>query len=120
MEFGNRVRELRHAKGWSLRETAGHVGVGYAYLSRVENKRLLSGDYPSDALIHRLAESLDGDEEELLFLAGRIPERIRKRILKRPEVFGLLADLDDKALNRVMAAVDSGAKKMILKPRKPR
>jgi len=120
MKFGNRVRELRHAKGWSLRETAEHVGVGYAYLSRVENKRLLSGDYPSDALIHRLAESLDGDEEELLFLAERIPERIRKRILKRPEVFGMLADLDDKALDKVMAAANVEGKVRKPHQRKPR
>jgi len=120
MKFGNRVRELRHAKGWSLRETAEHIGVGYAYLSRVENKRLLSGDYPSDALIHRLAESLDGDEEELLFLAGRIPERIRKRILKRPEVFGLLAELDDKTLDDIVASIEGVSAKSVTKPRKPR
>lgn len=109
MKFGNRVRELRHAKGWSLRETAEYVGVGYAYLSRVENQRLLSGDYPSDALIHRIAESLDGDEEELLMLAERVPDRIRLRILERPDVFGALANCDDRTLDKVMGAIVGNA-----------
>lgn len=58
MTFGNRVRELRHAKEWSLRVLAAKVDVGFTYLSRVENERLNFGDYPSDALIHRLADAI--------------------------------------------------------------
>ena len=60
------MRELRQTKGWTLHDLAGKVGVGFTYLSRVENERLNYGDYPSDALIHRLADALDADEEELL------------------------------------------------------
>ena len=69
MTFGQRVRELRHAKEWSLRDLAAKVDVGVTDLSRVENERLNFGDYPSDALIHRLADALEADEEELLILA---------------------------------------------------
>ena len=69
MTFGERVRQLRTAKGLSLRKLAPKVGVGYAYLSRVETGNMTFGDYPSDALIHRLADELDGDEEELLILS---------------------------------------------------
>ena len=89
--FGERVRQLRHAKDWSLRDLAGKVGVGFTYLSRVENEHLNCGDYPSDALIHRLANVLDADEDELLILAKRVPEQIRKRVLQRPDVFRALA-----------------------------
>ena len=64
MTFGERVRQFRHAKDWSLRDLASRVGVGFTYLSRVENERLNFGDYPSDALIHRLADALDADEDE--------------------------------------------------------
>jgi transcriptional regulator with XRE-family HTH domain len=111
MTFGERVRELRHAKGWSLRDLAKQVEVGFTYLSRVENGRLNYGDYPSDGLIHRLADALDADEEELLVLAERIPERIRQRFLERPDVFSKLAELDDKALDQLVAKVDAGPSK---------
>lgn len=111
MTFGERVRELRHAKGWSLRDLAGKVGVGFTYLSRVETGRLNFGDYPSDALIHRLADALDADEDELLVLAERVPERIRQRFLERPKAFARLADLNDKALERVIATLSKKAGK---------
>ncbi len=105
MIFSDRVRSLRKAKGWSLRTLAEKVGVGFTYLSRVENQRLNFGDYPSDALIHRLADALEADEEELLMLAERVPDRIRKRVLQRPEVFGALANCDDETLDYVMRSI---------------
>lgn len=111
MTFGQKVRELRHAKDWSLRDLASKVGVGFTYLSRVENERLNFGDYPSDALIHRLADALDADEDELLILAKRIPQRIKKRVLQRPEVFGALAACDDKTLDKLVGQIKVKAKR---------
>jgi len=105
MTFGERVRELRHRNGWSLKVLAEKVGVGFTYLSRVENGRLNFGDYPSDSLIHRLADALEADEEELIVLAERVPERIRKRVLERPDVFGVLANCDDKTLDKLMETI---------------
>ena len=102
MRFGNRVRELRKAKGLSLRGLAAKVGVGFTYLSRVENEKLEYGDYPSDQLIGKLAKALDADADELLILAKRIPPQIRRRVLERPDAFRKLAELDDEALDRVM------------------
>ncbi len=64
MRFGERVRELRKAKGWSLRDLASKVKVGFTYLSRVENEKLEYGDYPSDPLICKLAKALDADADE--------------------------------------------------------
>jgi len=109
MKFGDRVRALRKAKGWSLRVLAEKVEVGFTYLSRVENERLNFGDYPSDALIHRLAAALEADEEELLILAERVPDRIRKRVIQRPDVFGALANCDDKTLDKVMGTIGGRA-----------
>lgn len=100
-----RVRQLRHAKDWSLRDLAGKVGVGFTYLSRVENERLNFGDYPSDALIHRLADALDADEEELLLLAKRIPEPVKKRVLQRPDAFCAFATCDDATLDKLMVQI---------------
>ena len=81
MRFGERLRELRRARGLTLRGLAARVGVGFTYLSRAENERLLYGDYPSDALIVKLAEALDADADELLILAQKIPPQIKKRVL---------------------------------------
>jgi len=105
MKFGQRVREFRHAKGWSLRDLAEKVDVGFTYLSRVENEHLNFGDYPSDALIHRLSDALECDEEELLMLAQRVPERIRIRVLQRPDVFGALAECDDQTLDKLLGQI---------------
>lgn len=80
MKFGSRIRGLRMAKGMTLRELSPLVGVGYSYLSRIENERLNYGDYPSNTLITKLAEALDADESELLLLAGRVPQPILQRL----------------------------------------
>lgn len=99
--LGEKIRELRKAKGFSLRTLAPMVGVGYSYLSKVENSKLDFGDSPSEALIHRLAETLDGDEDVLLLMAGRIPESISRRILDQPDVFRRLAKCDRATLAAV-------------------
>jgi transcriptional regulator with XRE-family HTH domain len=82
---------------------AGVVGVHFSYLSKIENSKFDFGDAPGEGLILKLAAALDTDE--LLLLAKRIPERIKKRVLERPDVFGRLAALDDAALDRVLAGV---------------
>ncbi len=105
MTFGGRVRELRHAKDWSLRDLAERVCVGFTYLSRVENERLNFGDYPSDALIHRLADALNADEDELRLLAKRVPEPVKERVLQRPDAFRAFATCDDATLDRLMTEI---------------
>jgi transcriptional regulator with XRE-family HTH domain len=111
MTFGMRVRQLRHEKEWSLRDLAANVDVGFTYLSRVENERLNFGDYPSDALIHRLAEDLEADEEELLILAKRIPEPMKKRFLQRPDAFCAFATCDDATLDKLMVEIGQTPRK---------
>lgn len=105
MTFGTKVRQLRHAKGWSLRDLSEKVDVGFTYLSRVENERLNFGDYPGDALIHHLADALEADEGELLLFAKRIPEQIKKRVLQRPDAFLAFATCDDATLDKLMAEI---------------
>ncbi len=68
----------------------------------MENERLNFGDYPSDALIHRLADALEADEEELLILAKRVPEPVKTRFFQRPEVFCAIAKCDDATLDKFM------------------
>ena len=73
MTFGERVRNLRMLKKWTLRDLAPKVGVGFTYISKVENGRLDFGDYPSETLVRKLAEALDADVDELLLLATESP-----------------------------------------------
>lgn len=104
--FGQKVRQLRHAKGLSLRDVAPKVGVGFTYLSKVENGRLDFGEYPSEELIRKLAKALGGDVDELLLLAEKIPDEIRRRVIQRPDAFRKLARLDDRALDRLVAQIE--------------
>jgi transcriptional regulator with XRE-family HTH domain len=120
MKFGERIRQLRQAKGMTLRDLAPLVGVGFTYLSKVENGRLDFGEYPSDGLIRRLAEALEADEEELFVLAERVPDRIRRRVLQRPDAFGKLASLDDKTLDAVLVQIGEAPAKQPLARRKAR
>ena len=39
------------------------------------------------------------------------PDRIRQRVLERPEAFSEIADLDDKALDHLVAQIDRSGKK---------
>lgn len=103
MTFAEKVRAARHAKKIDLRTLAAKVGVHFTYLSKIENAKLDFGEAPGEQLILKLAAALDADADELLLLAHRIPERIRRRVLERPDVFRRLAELDDEALDRVLA-----------------
>jgi len=102
MQFGPKVRELRKAKGFTQRQLADRLGVSFTYVSKVENEKLHFGDYPSEKFIHKLSDVLDADEDELLLLADKVPEAIRRRIRERPEVFRAVAELDDNSMDELM------------------
>lgn len=102
MTLGERIRELRQAKQLTLRDLAAKVGVGFTYISKIENHKLEEGHSPSEKLLHKLAAELDGDEEELLLLAEKVPEPIRKRVCERPEVFRVVAGMNDKEMDQFL------------------
>jgi hypothetical protein len=64
---------------------------------------LLFAQFPSEELIRRLAKALDADEDELLLLAEKVPETIRKRVMERPDAFRKFATLDDATLDGLLA-----------------
>src|SRR3954453_21644395 len=102
MTFGEKIRRLRKALNLSQRDLAGKVKVSFTYISKIENEKLDFGDYPSEELILKLAKVLEADTDELLILAKKIPESVRKRVIQRPDVFRKLADLDDDALDKIL------------------
>lgn len=102
MTLGKRIRELRLAKQLTLRDLAAKVGVGFTYISKIENHKLEEGHSPSEKLIHKLATELGGDGEELLLLAEKVPESIRKRVCERPEVFRVVAGMNDREMDQFL------------------
>lgn len=106
MQFGDRVRELREQFGITQKELAQRLDVSASYVNKVEKGRLQFGDFPSAKFIHRLAAELSADEDELLLLADKVPDGIRKRIRQRPEAFRKFAELDDRTMDRLLGSVD--------------
>lgn len=106
MTFGERIRELRKARNLTLRDVASKVKVSFTYVSKIENHKLDFGEYPSEDLIRKLAKVLQGDLDELLLLAEKIPEDIRRRVLERPDAFRRIARLDDQTLDRLLAHLE--------------
>ncbi len=106
--FGERVRELRKDKTMGQRKLAQRIGVSHTYVSKIENEKLDFGDYPSEDLIRKIAEALEADVDELLFLAEKIPQEIRERVLARPDAFRKFAKLDDETLNKLLKEIEDG------------
>ena len=78
-QFGHIIRQARKNKSYSQRELAKLIGLDFTYLSKLENNR---ADYPpKEEVIRSLAHHLDLDAEELIFLAGRVPNQ-EKDLLK--------------------------------------
>lgn len=69
--FGQVIRQARKDKGYTQRQVAKMLKIDFTYLSKLENDR---ADYPAkEDVIRSLAQKLDRNEEELIFLAGRTP-----------------------------------------------
>ena len=63
---------LARVKAYRTRKLANLIGINFTYLSKLENNR---ADYPPrEEIIKSFAEHLDLNEEELIFLTGRIPQ----------------------------------------------
>jgi transcriptional regulator with XRE-family HTH domain len=95
--FGQWLREKRVAKGFSLRKFAEKVGVSPTYLSHVERG---AADPPTAERVKTMAELLEENADEMIALAGRVPEDLPEIIQRRPteipellrEANGLTAD----------------------------
>jgi transcriptional regulator with XRE-family HTH domain len=83
-KLGHRLKRVRIARDLSLRETATKVGVSPTYLSRVEN--CLYPSPPTEKTLRALAEVLGDNLDELMQLAGRVPEDVEKLINADPDM----------------------------------
>lgn len=79
--FGQRLREKRLEKGFSLRKFAEQVGVSPTYLSHVEQG---VADPPTADRVKTMAELLGENADEMIALAGRMPEDLPEIIQRQP------------------------------------
>lgn len=94
--FGARLRELRKARWLTLRDLAELTGVDFTYLSKIETGNI---EYaPSTDLICRIAQVLDADKHELLNLAGKMPQGLKKAAEDCPLLAELVRVLSEKRL----------------------
>lgn len=114
MNFGNLIRSARlkaqaENREYSLRKTAGRIGIQPSYLSKIERGELPP---PGEEVICRLARDLDLDADVLLAMAGKVSSELQDVIRKRPELFGALLrelkSMPDHAVLRLVREVRDG------------
>jgi len=100
--FGQRLRERRVEKGFSLRKFAELVGISPTYLSQVEQD---NADPPTADRVKRIAELLCESVDEWTALAGRLaedlPEIIRESPTAVPDLLRALRGLTPEQLRRL-------------------
>ena len=80
MTFGQRLRELRKAKGMTQRELAQKTGISFAYVSKLETGVMPP---PRQKIILALAKVLganNADTDELFGLAKKMPSDLLKHV----------------------------------------
>lgn len=91
--FGQRIRRKREECCLGLRKTSTVAGISATYLSQIERDETIP---PSERVIRRLADLLFDDFDELMRMAGRIPEYIQHVILREPNMFEFLRMVADR------------------------
>jgi len=82
--LGERLRRKREGKELGLRETAAKVGISPTYLSRIETEDERTP--PAEDVIRKLAALLSDDFDELMQLAGRVPEDVKDIVKGDPNM----------------------------------
>lgn len=78
--FGQRLKKLRMDRKLSLKSLAQELKVSLPYLSQIEADLAI----PSEPLARSIARFFNVDEEELVFLARRIPKQLDELMEKFP------------------------------------
>ena len=78
LDLGQRVRELRKAKGWTLDQAAGQAGLARSTLSKIENGQMS----PTYEAVKKLAEGLKISVPQLFTPAGKAQVSGRMSVTK--------------------------------------
>jgi len=75
-DFIEKISKALKEKNFTLKKVSSYAGIDISYLSKIlSGKRNPPYD---DVVIIKMAEILDIDEDELLFSAGKIPQKFQK------------------------------------------
>jgi len=80
MTFGQRVRELRQAKGLTQRDLAKKASISYAYVSKLETGSMSPPRHKVIQTLARILGATDRETDELFGLAGKIPHDLLGRV----------------------------------------
>src|SRR5690348_13097397 len=103
-EFSQLLRQLREARGLSLRQLENVTGVSNAYLSQIESGRV---GPPSPRIIEKLASALDHPYVDLMRAAGHLREEpAQEPVLRLGRTTVSLADLTDNDQRLLLSFVE--------------
>lgn len=114
--FGSRIRDLRKAMRFSLRELADATSIDFTYLSKLETGRFPP---PSEDVIVRLSQVLGADKDELLSLANKVDSSIHEFIVNNPDAARLLRVWKDHGPSRAKEILEDELEKGIDEPKEP-
>ncbi|MNY36589.1 helix-turn-helix protein [compost metagenome] len=97
MTLGQRLKELRLSKNWTLRELAKLVEADFTYLSKIENDR--TDRPPSEELLGKLADKLGANRDELMGLSGELPKDVREAVARNKQALAFLRSAVSKDLS---------------------
>lgn len=83
--LGQRLQELRHSAGLSLREMGDKVGVSAPHVRDVENGHR----QPSEALVEKFAAALETPLEDLLKYSTRPPSKQMEELIGQDKQYGI-------------------------------
>jgi transcriptional regulator with XRE-family HTH domain len=86
MDFGEKLKTLRHQRNWTQPEAAEQVGIEQSYLSKLENGK----SCPSPEIFDRLLEAYELDETKML---AELSTKSRAQLKTIPRVSGHLASI---------------------------
>lgn len=95
--LGERVRRKRAEQKLGLREAATKVGISPTYLSRIET--MDEKTPPAEDVIRKLAALLNDNFDELMQLAGRVPEDVESVIRADPTMPAFLRSVKEHNLS---------------------
>ena len=95
--LGERIRRKRAEHKLGLRETATKVGISPTYLSRIET--MDEKTPPAEDVIRKVATLLSDDFDELMQLAGRVPEDVEDLIKGDPNMPAFLRTAKERNLS---------------------
>jgi hypothetical protein len=105
--FGIFIRDKRLEKGFTLRKFAAATNISPSFISMMERDECQA---PGEDKIKKIAEVLNVDEEQLTILAGRLPEKVKDAILKRPTLVRLLRVADSKTEHELKKIIEDALK----------